>query len=1013
MVYQINASSDAFLCAQNVPKVWDCSKLGAHGEYCAPMSLTAYHAKLFAYELTKRSSSDNVDKLASTLSDAQVDLNPHQIEAALFAFRSPLSKGAILADEVGLGKTIEAGILLAQRWAERSRKLIVICPANLRKQWSQELSDKFFLPTAILEAKTFNEAIRAGNLNPFDQPKIVLCSYQFARSKEPYLRQTAWDLVVIDEAHRLRNVYKSSNKIAVAIKSALAGRQKVLLTATPLQNSLLELYGLVSIVDEFIFGDLRSFRAQFSKTPAARNSTKEDAEEYDSLRERIRPVCQRTLRRQVSQYVAFTRRHALVQEFVPTAEEQRLYDLVSDYLQSPNLYALPSSQRQLMTLMLRKLLASSTYAISDTLAGLASKLEEAERVSAASAISVDDFAENFELMPEIEEEWGEDDEDSEDAVPTAKQTPLSEEQRKERRDEIARLREFHELARSIQRNSKGEQLLTALERGFAASAVAQSGQAGTLQQKALLFTESRRTQEYLYRLLEQTEFAGKVILFNGSNTDEKSQAIYRAWMERHKGTDRITGSPTADKRAALVDCFRDEANIMIATEAAAEGINLQFCNLVVNYDLPWNPQRIEQRIGRCHRYGQKFDVVVVNFLNKANAADVRVYQLLDEKFRLFNGVFGASDEVLGAIESGIDFEKRIIAIYQKCRTPEQIGFEFNQLQQDLEGDIGQAKALAHEQLLNNFDQEVIERVRIDSIGALDRFHALLWRTTRFYLEPYAELADSGYSFVLKQNPFPTETIHSGPYQMRKRKGDELDADEPANRYRIGHPLAQRILAKCCQLDTPISEVRFDLSGSGKKIAALAGLSGRAGWLQCTRLSVAGLDEEDTFLFAGLSDDGRLLESEQCRRLFDLSGKAGERLLLQPPAQLISEIENRCREHAAIVEQRNAGAFDKEMEKLDRWGDDQRVSLKIALADLDESIRASKKEARQAPSLPEKLALEKNRRLLESKRDEAWRAYDEAARAVDDKKDELLDDIAARLKQSESLHELFTIRWHLQ
>ena len=195
---------------------------------------------------------------------------------------------------------------------------------------------------------------------------------------------------------------------------------------------------------------------------------------------------------------------------------------------------------------------------------------------------------------------------------------------------------------------------------------------------------------------------------------------------------------------------------------------------------------------------------------------MRVYQLLDEKFRLFDGVFGASDEVLGAIESGVDFEKRIITIYQKCRTPEQIGFEFNQLQLDLEGDIGQAKTQAQEQLLNNFDQEVIERVRIDSAGALDRFHALLWRTTRFYLEPYAEFADTGYSFILRQNPFPAETIHSGPYQMRKRKDDELDADDPANRYRIGHPLAQRILAKCCELETPVSEVRFDLSGSGKK-----------------------------------------------------------------------------------------------------------------------------------------------------------------------------------------------------
>jgi superfamily II DNA/RNA helicase len=181
-----------------------------------------------------------------------------------------------------------------------------------------------------------------------------------------------------------------------------------------------------------------------------------------------------------------------------------------------------------------------------------------------------------------------------------------------------------------------------------------------------------------------------VVLFNGTNNDAKSAEIYRDWLKRNAKTDRVTGSPTADKRAAIVEYFRDEASIMIATEAAAEGINLQFCNLVVNYDMPWNPQRIEQRIGRCHRYGQKYDVVVVNFLNRSNAADVRIYQLLDEKFRLFDGVFGASDEVLGAIQSGVDFEKRIVGIYQQCRTPEQIVFEFDKLQEELESEITEA-----------------------------------------------------------------------------------------------------------------------------------------------------------------------------------------------------------------------------------------------------------------------------------------------------------------------------------
>jgi SNF2 family DNA or RNA helicase len=248
---------------------------------CA-MNLTDYHAKYFAHELTKRSPSDSVEALAGVLADAQVDLNPHQIEAALFAFQNPFSRGAILADEVGLGKTIEAGLLLSQRWAERKRKLLIIVPANLRKQWSQELSDKFHLPSVIMESRSFNEAIRDGNLNPFVQNSIVLCSYQFVRSKEPYLRQVAWDLVVIDEAHRLRNVYKTSSRIALAIKNAVAAFPKVLLTATPLQNSLLELYWLVSIIDEYTFGDLKSFRSRFARLG--------NQSDFTELKERLKPV---------------------------------------------------------------------------------------------------------------------------------------------------------------------------------------------------------------------------------------------------------------------------------------------------------------------------------------------------------------------------------------------------------------------------------------------------------------------------------------------------------------------------------------------------------------------------------------------------------------------------------------------------------------------------------------------------------------------------------------------------
>ena len=323
------------------------------------ISLTSYHAQYFAYELTRSRAADDQGKFTASLQDATVDLNPHQVEAALFAFKSPLSKGALLADEVGLGKTIEAGIILSQKWAERKRKLLIIAPANLRKQWNQELADKFFLPSTIIEAKSFNQVIKSGNLNPFEHNELLICSYQFAGSKESYLRHVQWELVIIDEAHRLRNVYRPDNKIGKSIKRSLAHTQKVLLNATPLQNSLLELYGLVSIIDDYTFGDLKSFKSNYARIG--------DGEQFADLKERLKPVCKRTLRRQVLEYINFTNRLAIVEEFYPYEEEQKLYDDVSDYLRSDKLYALPASQRHLMTMILRKLLSSSTFAIQGTL----------------------------------------------------------------------------------------------------------------------------------------------------------------------------------------------------------------------------------------------------------------------------------------------------------------------------------------------------------------------------------------------------------------------------------------------------------------------------------------------------------------------------------------------------------------------------------------------------------------------------------------------------------------------
>lgn len=957
---------------------------------------TAFHAKYFAHELTKRCPSDSVGKLAASLADAQVDLNPHQVDAALFAFRSPLSRGAILADEVGLGKTIEAGILLSQKWAEHRRKLLIIVPANLRKQWSQELADKFFLPSAILEARTFNEEIKNRNLNPFAQPSIVICSYQFARTKEPYVAQVDWDLVIIDEAHRLRNVYKPTNKIANSIKQAVSRAPKILLTATPLQNSLLELYGLVSIVDEYTFGDLSSYKAQFSRISGEG--------QFAELKERLRPICQRTLRRQVLEYVNYTNRIPITQEFHPSDEEQRLYDLVSEYLQRPNLYALPSRQRKLMTLILRKLLASSTYAISGTLHGLSTRLQDAANEAESVSEPPTEVGADYEALDEIEDEWEEEDEESASRRDSAKQqyTP---EQIDEMKREVATLHEFSELAKSIVKNSKGEVLLTALKRGFDEARRRGSSE------KAIIFTESRRTQEYLRDILERTEFAGKSVLFNGTNTDTQSKEIYQRWLVRHAGTDRVTGSPTADKRAALVDYFRDEAVIMIATEAAAEGINLQFCALVVNYDLPWNPQRIEQRIGRCHRYGQKYDVVVVNFLNKKNAADVRVYQLLDDKFKLFSGVFGASDEVLGVIESGVDFEKRIVDIYQKCRTGEQIEFEFDALQKEMEEQIDDKMQQTRQKLLEHFDEEVQEKLRInlrESHDYLDRYESWLWALTRYFLGPYADFRDEEHAFVLHTNPFPDEHIHAGPYRVGKNIED-------ANIYRIGHPLAQKVITHCRDMTLGVKTLSFRYTNCGKKIAVLESLVGREGWLICHLITVSAFEAEDHVVLAGCTDDGVMLNEDQCRRVFSLAAEEEIIAPLLPPQIAQAIADSVASTKAAIVsrmETRNGGFFEAELDKLDRWGEDRRASLKARLREIEDAIKVIKREARMAANLPLKLKFEREKRNLETNRDAAWKEYEQAARDIEKQKDALIDDVEKRLAQQLAEKPLFTLRWRV-
>ncbi|EJN7214941.1 MULTISPECIES: SNF2-related protein [Enterobacteriaceae] len=923
------------------------------------------------------------DSLTQTIASARVDMNPHQVEAAMFALASPLSNGVILADEVGLGKTIEASLILAQKWAERRRKLLLIAPATLRKQWSQELEEKFSLPSRIIEAKSFNQMIKEGCCNPFDienstgEAAICICSYEFASRKEHELARIPWDLVVMDEAHKLRNIYKSDGaKTAKKLSNALSGRKKILLSATPLQNSILELYGLVSVIDPHFFGDLASFKARYSRQNI-------DDAELALLRVRLNKICNRTLRRQVQQEggISFTRRHSITEDFRPTEDEEVLYKQVSSYLQQDDLLAIKSGARHLVTLVIRKILASSSTAIQGTLETMIHRLE--------NKMPVLDALTDYENYDDYSDEEGIEDEDTID--PRALQA------------EIDQLKSYKTLAESITKNAKAEALLSVLSRAFEFTV-----ELGGLR-KAVIFTESVRTQTWLAQLLSDNGYEGEVVLLNGSNSDAASRKIYSDWLEKHQNSGRVSGSRTADMKAALVEKFRDEGTLMICTEAGAEGINLQFCSLLINYDLPWNPQRVEQRIGRVHRYGQKHDVVVVNFINKGNRADQRVFELLSQKFQLFEGVFGASDDILGSIESGVDIERRIHEIYQHCRSDEQIEQEFNQLQDELKDQLENRENETRRSLFEHFDVDVVRNLktrRTTTLAQLNVYQENLLLLAEMFLSDNSDFQHSETGFR-----------SSGKYyDVSWPVADEKDAEFFRPNQGYGKQLIDEALHEGKDLSTlPVCQkLHFIYQPKAGQLADVKLLCQQSGQLLLAKVSIGNQEQQrEQLLVAAVTENGEVVAEETASRLLRLPLSEVTSIEEQPVLPtLTAQCEVLRNSFIQQVERDNELYYNEEVEKLERWSEDRRIALDLRIKQLDAEIKEARKTARQLPSLKEKMEAKRSLKALERERDNIMLQYHDEKKKIEQEEDRLLEEVEQKLATEITSSQLFAVSWTL-
>lgn len=499
------------------------------------------------------------DRLLSLDSLRGVERFPHQLKAALAVMRD-LGGRALLADEVGLGKTIEAGIILKEYLLRgQIRSALVLTPASLCEQWAEELRDKFELDFIVSR----------GAEGKWGDHPLVIASLETARHARhrARVRRVGFDLVIVDEAHRLRNHLTLGWKFI----NELGARNLLLLTATPVQNDLRELYNLVTLLRPGAVGTFAQFRADFMTAGdrlKPRNTEK--------LRSLLASVMIRSQRAHTQ--IKFPRRQVKTLTLDLSPDEAALYRDVSDFV----IKTIGSGQedvarRWYFTLVvLQKELGSSIAAAAKTLEHLAGK--------AATGL------------------------------------------------ETKALKSFAVRARAVKRSAKVDALVSLLQ---------------SLDDKAIVFTQFRASQDEIARALDEAGISN--VIFHGEQT----------WQEKEEALAR----------------FRGPIPFLISTEAGGEGRNLQFAHIVVNYDLPWNPMRVEQRIGRVHRLGQEHDVLIYNLVAR-DTIESYVLEILEKKIRLFELVVGEVEEILGHWEPEGSFEDEVFKIWVENRDDETRGQKY-------------------------------------------------------------------------------------------------------------------------------------------------------------------------------------------------------------------------------------------------------------------------------------------------------------------------------------------------
>ena len=592
------------------------------------MVSTPFHAYYTARILD---SLQDDDKFMPAFASSDIKVYPYQVGAALFATRSPYSKGVVLMDESGLGKSTEAMLVVTQKWYEGKTRIIIVVPnADLLVQWERLIESKYSIPyITISNGEQFQNAG-----NTFEQDAVILTTFDYASQMSEQVSKIIWDLTVFEEASLLASVHKEENKQARILKKIAEGSFKVLLTGTPIEKNILDLYGLMYFIDETILPSEQEYMAKYFRKP----------ENYPELAQLVSKYCFRTLRSQAKQYAKIPERIVITCEFEQSPEEQKLYDLIKAYIDKPNKIAFPEMSPYDLALMLFNLQGSSTPAIVKAIEGIIKRLEKTGGAES----------------------------------------------------EISEFKEMLLAADNIKIDTKLKLFMASIEEMFKLLKKAGANR------KAVIFTESRETQNYLEENLKEVY---TISIYNGSKD-------YRA-----------------------IDNFKSDCELIISTDQGARGFNFEESSLIVNYDLLYNTLKMEQRIDRCHRLNQQNDVVVLNFLNKSNMADVRKLELVNKRMLVADGVFGMSDAILGGFTE--DLKNTIKEL--KIRTQAQIQTEHEETLKLYENENRRDVESAEQVLFTTFTPELAKKIKITPKYADERSEKInndLWSLIKYYFDVY-------------------------------------------------------------------------------------------------------------------------------------------------------------------------------------------------------------------------------------------------------------------------------------